>query len=89
MLAQAREGPVDGDSAHPRRPGGIALELIQVQKGVQVRLLDDVLNLGGIAQDRTYHPVHALVVPPHQQLEGQVIAASRALDECLVRIVRL
>jgi hypothetical protein len=88
-LSQPRQRLVDGDAADPRRPARVALELVEVQERLYVRLLDDVLDLGRVAQHGAHHAKDALVVPAHQQLEGGGVVRAGALDEHLIGRVGL
>ena len=56
-------------------------EIAKPGVGADVGLLDDVLGLGGVAQDAARQAEQAPVVAAHDQLEGDRIAGPRPLDQ--------
>ena len=76
---------VDHDS---RQPGGklrTRFELIEVREGIQVSLLQRVLDFGLVLKNRARGAIQALVVPAHQDLEQPPLAGADARDQVAVR----
>jgi hypothetical protein len=55
--------------------------LIEVDEGVDVGLLHHVFDVAFVVHHRAGHPVDALVVPAHQDLEQRAVPGSNALDD--------
>ena len=58
---------------------------MQVREHVDVRLLHHVLDIRFVLQDRTDHPVDALIVTTHQDLEQRAFARAHPPDDLRIR----
>ena len=76
---------MDGDVGQPGREALRLLELSKVRVSAHVRILEHVLGLALVAQQRAQHAKEALVVPPHDQLEEGCLAAPDAPHQLGVR----
>jgi hypothetical protein len=72
---------VDGDVGQPGGEPLRLLELREVRIGANVGVLQDVLGLALVAQERAQDAKKALVVAAHDQLEEGRLAAQDAPDQ--------
>ena len=77
-LARPGDGFVDDDPRQPGRQFGVAAELADRAPGLQVGFLQRVFGFGVVAQDAARGAVQQLVVAPHQQHEGALVAGPDA-----------
>ena len=84
-LPDPAECLMNRDAGEPRGEPGAVRELLEVQIGVDVGLLDDVLGLALVVEDRSGDAVEALVVAPHQHLEARGVPLADCAHELLVR----
>ena len=83
-LPDPRQRLVDGDARQPGGEPGTRLELIQVEEGVDVGLLPDVLGFVVTADDGPGDAEQPLVVPPHQRFELRRVTGAHGLYELFV-----
>ena len=84
-LARAHQRLVDGDAGHPGRERRGPLEAPDGHERLQEGLLDGVLDLRLVAQDRSHGAMDPPRVPTHQRPEHPERPGPDARDQLLVR----
>ncbi len=78
------EGRVDRDAAQPRIERRLLLKGRQAGEGLQERVLDDVLDLDGVARVVAHQGEHARLIALDEQLEGELVAREGLADQTQV-----
>ena len=73
--AQRLQRLVDDDAREPGPERGVAAKLMQLPESADVRVLQGVLRLGVVLQDRAGGAVEPTVVPAHDRAERRMVAA--------------
>src|SRR5215510_2458955 len=84
LPAGARERLVYGNLRQPGREFRSTVELAKMRIRIDVCLLHDILGLVIVADDRAGRAIHALVVPPHQDLEERGLALEDTRDDLFI-----
>ena len=79
--AQARQRLVDDDARQPGRQPGVAAELGQMPVRRDVGVLQRVLRIGVVLQDRPRDAEQRAVVAPHHRLEGRLVMVGNATNQ--------
>src|SRR5215213_2673305 len=85
---QASERLVGDDAGEPGRERLGLRKLAEPGVGTYVGLLQHVLGLGVALEEATGEPEQAAIVPPHDQLEGKVIATACPGDQLAITELR-